>query len=311
MPERVAVDIEHSIRPTTLIKSAALDNVLGVKVLIVSETFQHTGSFKFRAAYNAARQVSATQLLTASSGNFGQALAYACKLLGKSCIVVMPHNSARVKIDAVKQWGGTVELVDTQVLSRMERLNELAREHPKAEVVSAFDDPRIIEGNATLGDELASVSGDFDEVLVPIGGGGLSSGVICGLTRNRCNQPVIGVEPAIADDAYRSLAQGEIVRLEKEPATIADGVRTLSIGRHNWEILKSGLEAVLLVPEDAIAEAVKLLFMKANLKVEPTGALSTAAIIAHPDRFAGKRVACIVSGGNVDPCLFRELIESC
>ncbi len=298
-------------RPATLIRSASLDKILGAQVLIVSETFQHTGSFKFRAAFNAARQISADRLLTASSGNFGQALAYACKLLGKSCIVVMPHNSAGVKIEAVKQWGGTVELVDTNVKGRAERLSELAAQHPEAEVVSAYDDPRIIEGNASLGDELSKISSEFDAVLVPIGGGGLSSGVITGLRRNGCKHPVFGVEPAIANDAARSLAEGNIVKLEAEPQTIADGVRTLSIGQHNWEILKDGLEGVVLVPEDAIAEAVKLLFLKANLKVEPTGALSTAAIIANPDRFAGKKLACIVSGGNVDPALFRELIESC
>lgn len=311
MSDQILASIEHSVRPTTLIRSASLDKVLGAQVLIVSETFQYTGSFKFRAAFNAARQVSSSLLLTASSGNFGQALAYACKLLGKSCIVVMPHNSVRVKIDAVKQWGGTVELVDTQLKSRAERLQELAVEHPEAEVVSAYDDPRIIEGNASLGDELSKISQEFDEVIVPIGGGGLSSGVITGLRRNRCKHPVFGVEPAIANDAAQSLAEGKIVRLEAEPQTIADGVRTLSIGQHNWEILKRELQGVLLVPEDAITEALKLLFMKANLKVEPTGALSTAAIIANPDRFAGKKVACIVSGGNVDPTLFRELIESC
>lgn len=311
MPDKVLAAIEHSVRPTTLIRSASLDNVLGAQILVVSETFQYTGSFKFRAAFNAARQISAKLLLTASSGNFGQALAYACKLLGKSCIVVMPHNSARVKIDAVKQWGGTVELIETQLKSRAQRLQELAAQYPDAEVVSAYDDPRIIEGNASLGEELAKVSHEFEEVIVPIGGGGLSSGVITGLRRNHCEHAVFGVEPAIANDAAQSLAEGKIVRLEAEPQTIADGVRTLSIGQHNWEVLKTGLAGILVVPEDAITEALKLLFMKANLKVEPTGALSTAAVIAHPDRFAGKKVACIVSGGNVDPALFRELIESC
>lgn len=164
------------IRPTTIIESPRLSARLGARIVIASETFQHTGSFKFRAAYNVAASVPQKTLLTASSGNFGQALAYACSQLGKSAIVVMPASSAVVKIDAVREYGGCVELVDTRQKSRAERVRELALEHPEAYVASPYDDPLVIEGNSSLGREIAALAIPFDDVLVPIGGGGLRLG---------------------------------------------------------------------------------------------------------------------------------------
>jgi len=294
-------------RPTTLIESRRLSKRLGLDLTLASETFQHTGSFKFRAAYNVAANVDAPAILTASSGNFGQALAYACSLLSKKAIVVMPETSAQVKMDAVREYGGTVEPVDVRVKSRAERVAELAREHPEAFVASAYDHPLVIEGNATLGRELASF--DFDVVFVAVGGGGLSSGLIQGLREagNRKTQ-VVGAEPLLGNDAARSLAAGHIVRNESEPQTIADGARTVSLGEHNWAILKDGIESIVEVPEENIAEAVRLLFSLANLKAEPTGALGLGALLTDPGRFQGRRVCAVVTGGNVDPEVYRRLI---
>ena len=147
--------LREVIRATTIIEQERLSARLGARVTIASETFQHTGSFKFRAAYNLASQVAERQIITASSGNYGQAMAYACRLLGKSCTVVMPATSAQVKIDAVREYGGTVDLIDVRIISRAARVDELARAHPEAYVASAYDDPLVIEGNASLGEELA------------------------------------------------------------------------------------------------------------------------------------------------------------
>lgn len=295
-------------RPTTLIEARRLSKRLGLDLTIASETFQHTGSFKFRAAYNVAANVEAPTILTASSGNFGQALAYACSLLSKQAIVVMPETSARVKMDAVREYGGTVEPVDVRVKSRAERVAELHREHPEAFVASAYDHPLVIQGNASLGEELASL--DFDVVVVPVGGGGLSSGIIQGL-REAGNQKtrVVGAEPLLGNDAARSLAAGRIVRNESEPMTIADGARTVSLGEHNWAILKDGIEAIVEVPEENIAEAVRLLFSLANLKAEPTGALGIGALLTDPERFRGRRVCAVVTGGNVDPENFQRILS--
>ena len=294
-----------------MVESVKLNNELGMKVLIASETFQHTGSFKFRAAYNVVLSSSAPHLVTASSGNFGQALAYACQLTGKQCTVVMPTTSTKAKIAAVESFGAEVRLVDVAVKSRGEwMLDVLIELGTGVETVSPYDDERVIEGNSTLADELVAFKDDFDSVIVPIGGGGLSAGLIEGFKRNGIDVKIYGAEPLLGNDAARSLEKGEIVSNEKEPATIADGARTLSIGKHNFPILKAGLADILEVEEDDIVTATRLLFMYANLKCEPTGALGLAALMANKARFERKRPLVIVSGGNVDAELYAKLIAS-
>jgi len=297
-------------RPTTFLTFERLSKRLGADVVLASETFQHTGSFKFRAAYNLAAGVPASLIITASSGNFGQAMAYACRLLSKSCIIVMPDSSAKVKVDAVREYGGRVELVDVRVKTRAERVRELALEHRDAYIASAYDDPLVIQGNATLGEELGLVLPRFDVVVAPVGGGGLTSGIITGLkTAGATNVKVVGAEPLLGNDAARSLRAGHIVKNEAEPQTLADGAKTLSLGEHNWAILREGMATIVEVPEDAIAEAVRVLFGLANLKAEPTGALSVGALLVDPAAFSGKRVCLVVSGGNVDPGVYREIIS--
>ncbi|HQU84212.1 MAG TPA: pyridoxal-phosphate dependent enzyme [Pyrinomonadaceae bacterium] len=296
----------EAIRPTTFIESQKLRDFLGIDLTLSSETFQHTGSFKFRAAYNLALNVENEGIVTASSGNFGQALAYACQLTNKKCIVVMPETSAKVKIEAVKSYGATVDLVDTKTVKRAERVAQLAAENPSFYVASAYDDLFVIEGNASIGDELANK--DFDIILSPIGGGGLISGISKGLCRNNSKAELIGAEPLLANDAARSLKVGEIVANDTEPLTLADGARTLSLGKHNWEIIKTGVAEIIEVPDETIAEAVRLLFNLANLKSEPTGALTLGAILENKERFAEKKVCAVVSGGNVDTEIYKKLL---
>jgi len=296
-------------RPTTFIDSPRLTARLGARVLIASETHQWTGSFKFRAAFNVASSVPQTHILTASSGNFGQAMAYACGLLGKSCTVVMPDTSAPVKIDAVREYGGRVDLIDTRAKTRGRRVEELASLHPEAYVASAYDDPLVINGNASLGREIAGIDRHIDMIVVPVGGGGLSSGIITGLRATGKQWKVIGAEPLLANDAARSLAAGRIIANEQEPQTLADGARTLSLGQHNWRILRDGLARIVEAPEQAIAEAVRMLFALANIKAEPTGALGIAAMLTAPDFFRERDVCCVVSGGNVDPALYCRLLS--
>jgi len=297
------------VRPTTFIAARRLSERIGTDVVLASETFQHTGSFKFRAAYHVACSVGHDHILTASSGNFGQAMAYACRLLGKRSTIVMPSTSAQVKVDAVREYGGAVELVDVRTKSRAERVAELASQYPEAYVASAYDDDLVIEGNASLGEELADVEPWFDVVVAPVGGGGLTAGIISGLRRSGCTTRVIGAEPLLANDAARSLREGRLVANELEPQTIADGARTVSLGERNWAILNSGLEAVVEVDEDHIMEAVRMLFCLTNLKSEPTGALGVGALISQPQRFKGQRVCCVVSGGNVDPSVYCDILS--
>jgi threonine dehydratase len=296
------------VRPTTIIESVRLNSALGARLILASETFQTTGSFKFRAAYQVTLRVSQKLLIAASSGNFGQALSYACALTGKSCIIVMPSAASRIKIDAVREYGGDVQFVDTRVTSRKEMVTRLASEHPEAYIASSADDPLVIAGNSSLGVELSSLSDLLDFVVAPIGGGGLVSGIIVGLRQSGAATPVIAAEPLIANDAAQSLREGRIVSLDTEPPTIADGARVLSVGKHNWKILQHGLAGVIEVPENKIVEAVRMLFLLANLKVEPTAALGVAAVLTQAERFQGRTVCCVVSGGNVDPTSYARLI---
>jgi threonine dehydratase len=236
-------------------------------------------------------------------------MALACSMLGKSCTIVMPSTSARVKVDAVREYGGTVDLIDVGRISRAARVEELAREMPDAFVASAYDDPLVIAGNASLGRELAALDREFEIVVAPIGGGGLTSGIISGLRESGKRTTVVAAEPLMANDAARSLRAGHLVVNEAEPQTIADGARTVSVGRHNWKILREGLSAIVEVSEEQIKEAVRLLFGLANLKSEPTGALSIGALLADAERFRGRGVCCVISGANVDPAVYRAILE--
>jgi len=300
--------LEAALLPTTFVRSARLAEHLGLDLVLATETFQHTGSFKFRAAMSVALSVPHPHVLTASSGNFGHAMARACRLTGKACTVVMPRTSAQVKVQAVRENGATVDLIDVRQVSRAQRVAELARRHPEAYVASAYDDAFVIAGNATLGRELARLSPPPDVVVAPVGGGGLMAGIVRGLAESHSRAAVVGAEPLQANDAARSLRAGELVADPCEQETLADGARTVSLGRLNWEILRRGLEGIVEVPEERIVEAVRLLFAIANLKAEPTGALSMAALLTKPERFRGRRVCCVVSGGNVDPGLFCRLL---
>ena len=298
----------EAVRPTTFIESEPLSEHCGAEITVATETFQHTGSFKFRAAYNLALNVSNDEILTASSGNFGQAIAYACTLLNKKCTVVMPETSAKVKIEGVKFFGANVDLIDTKKIGRNERVEELAKQMPGVYVASAYDDLLVIEGNSTLGDEIANYEKDFDAVISPVGGGGLISGISKGLCRNGKPAKLVGAEPLLGNDAFRSLKGGEIIRNEFEPMSIADGARTISLGNHNWEIIQKGVSEIIEVSEENIKEAVRLYFSLANLKVEPTGALTLGAILENTEKFAGKKICLVVSGGNVDTEIYREIL---
>jgi threo-3-hydroxy-L-aspartate ammonia-lyase len=297
-----------SPRSTTIIDSPRLSKRLGATLVLASETLQYTGSFKFRAGYNVAANVRERHVLTASSGNFGQAIALACSLFNKRCTVVMPTTAPKVKVDAVREYGAEVDLVDVAKKGRLERLAELAREFPDAYVASPYDDMLVIEGNSTLGAELFNLDLNLDFIVAPIGGGGLTSGLVKAAERSGTKTQVIAAEPALANDAAESFRAGHLVARADESATIADGAGVLRLGDRNWEILSAGLAGVIEVSEEQIEEGVRLLFALANLKAEPTGALALGAVLADRDRFAGKRVCCVISGGNADPALYAKLI---
>src|SRR6266566_5239986 len=191
--------LPRSIRPTLLLPCPALSERLQCELAIATETFQYTGSFKFRAAYNLLSSIPQQQVIAASSGNFGQAVAYASKLLGKQCTIVMPSTSARVKIEAIQSYGGTVDLIDTHQVSRAERVAQLLAAHPDAFQAQAYDDYRVVTGNSTLGKEILS-AGAFETIIVPIGGGGLSAGIVIARDHLQDRTEIVGAEPFPGND---------------------------------------------------------------------------------------------------------------
>ncbi len=301
--------LPQHIRPTLLLPSPRLSALLQCELTIASETFQYTGSFKFRAAYNLLASVPQRHVVAASSGNFGQAVAYASSLLEKTCTIVMPATSAQVKIAAVRAYGGNVDLIDVHQVSRAQRVAQLLAAQPDAFQAPAYDDYRVVAGNSTLGKEILTVA-DFDSIVVPVGGGGLSSGIVVARDYLHAPTEIIGAEPLTGNDAARSFHSGQLVGNEQESTTVADGARTISLGKLNWAILQHGLADIVEVADELTLEALRQYFLYANLKVEPTGALALGALLAQPERFAGKRVCCIVSGGNVDPAVYVQSLQA-
>jgi threonine dehydratase len=296
-------------RPTTFVTSPRLSAHAGVDLTIATETLQYTGSFKFRGALNTVAHSSASHLIAASSGNFGQALAFACQLLGKRCTIVMPHDAAAVKVEAVRGYGATVDLVNTRVTPRAARLAELLAEFPDAAVAQPSDGEPMLAGNESLGAEILAHEPAFDVVVAPVGGGGVIVGLIRAAARLARRADIWAVEPRVANDVAESFRQGRHVTLPAEPTTLADGVRTLGTSAANWATIREGCRGVVEVDEPQIVKATQLLFALVNLKAEPTGALSLAAVLTEPERFKGQRVCCVVTGGNVDPAVYVRILQ--
>jgi threonine dehydratase len=249
-------------------------------------------------------------LIGSSSGNFGQALAFACQQLNKRCTVVVPKGAVAAKVEAIREFGADIDLIDLSKISRRARLLELATQFPRAYVASGFDDELMIVGNSTIGRELAALAGKVDAIVSPVSGGGLASGIVVGLRESCVNIPVIGVEPLLANHVTRSLRAGRRIEDPSESATIADGARGPSLGTRNWTILRGALRDQIEVSEDAICEAVRVLFRFANLKAEPTGALAVAGLLVDSKRLGFRRVCCVVSGGNVDASTYAAIISN-
>jgi threonine dehydratase len=186
-------------------------------------------------------------------------------------------------------------------------MQQLLVEHPGAFPAPAYDDYRVVAGNSTLGMEILKAA-DFDSIVAPVGGGGLSSGLVIARDYLQARTKIIGAEPLPGNDAARSMRSGHLLANEQEPDTIADGARTLSLGHLNWEILRHGLANIIEVPDTDTLEALRRYFRYVNLKVEPTGALALGALLAQPEQFYGKRVCCVVSGGNVDPATYARAL---
>ncbi len=278
-------------------------------VYVKAENLQRTGAFKFRGAFNTLAQMKDSdpgRVITSSSGNHGQAVAAAGQILGIPVTVVMPTNAIQAKVDAVKRYGGRVVFAGTSSLKREAEARRIG-DGEGGTVIGSFDDARIIAGQGTAGLEILEHLPETDLILVPVGGGGLISGIAVAAKALRPSVEVIGVEPEGAADARDSLRSGSRVTWDRID-TIADGLRTSSVGRLNFEIIRRLVDDILVVSEDEIQAAMRYLAFSAKLTIEPSGAVAFAAVLAGRLQKIYRTTVVLLSGGNVDPTAYAQII---
>ena len=288
------------------------------RLYVKAESLQPIGAFKIRGAYNAIASLGEAErargVITYSSGNHAQGVARAARLLGIPAVVVMPDDAPVIKRDRVARDGAEIVVVGPASDERQARAEKIAVERGLA-IIPPFDDDRIIAGQGTVGLEIVEDMPGVELIVVPVGGGGLASGVATAAKALRPEIRVIGVEPELAADAKASLERGEILRWDAAVVsrTIADGTRTQALGIRTFAHLRANLDAIVTVTEAEIAAAVRLAAERSRLVLEPSGALSIAALAFRAEEvragISGDAVA-VASGGNVDPVAYRRYLET-
>ena len=295
---------------TPLVSVPELSQHAGVPVYLKLESQQPTGAFKTRGAWTAVRRLAPEQrargVITYSSGNHGQAVAFAAQRLGLRAVIVMPETAPRTKVEGVQRWGGEVVFAGRTSEDRYRRAMELAVSEGLT-VIPPFDHPDVIAGQATVAVEILEQLPEVEWVATPVGGGGLAAGVAVALAALKPATRLATVEPEGSAALAAALAAGHIVRLERT-ASIADGLLPLSVGKLNFAILQGRAEPVL-VSEAAIAEATRWLNVEKQLVVEPSGAVTTAAVRCGALRPTGP-IVLVVSGGNADSAALAQLTAS-
>ena len=300
--EDAAHRLEGVANRTPVVTSRTLDERLGARLFLKCESFQRMGAFKFRGAYNAISRLSADEwrrgVITYSSGNHAQAVALASRLLGATATVVMPADAPSAKRLATEGYGAKVVGYEPSRENREDVTRRLQAEGGQV-LIPPFDHPHVIAGQGTAAKELFEEVGALDLLLVPCGGGGLLSG--CALAARRLNPSgrIVGVEPELGDDATRSFKTGTLQTVHN-PRTIADGARTPSLGQITFPLVRANVDDMVTVSDDALLDALRFVWERLKLVVEPTGALGLAAAWAGKVDVAAKRVGVIVSGGNAD-----------
>ena len=289
------------IHKTPVLTSRLLNNMVGAELFFKCENFQRMGAYKMRGATNAILQLTEEQksmgVVTHSSGNFAQALSLAANSLGVKAYIVMPSSAPQVKKDAVKEYGGKI----LECESTLEARNAMAdriRSETGATFIHPSNDLNVIAGQGTACMELLEEKPDLDFVVVPVGGGGLIAGTALAAHYFGNNCKVIGGEPFEVDDAYRSLISGKI-ELNKTTDTIADGLKT-QLGDKNFPLIRKYVNSIIRVTEDEIITAMQLVWERMKIIIEPSSAVAFAAVLREKEKFKGKKVGIIISGGNVD-----------
>jgi threo-3-hydroxy-L-aspartate ammonia-lyase len=297
---------------TPVLSSAALDGMVGAHVVLKAECFQRAGAFKFRGAYNKVSSLDLAQrgrgVVAYSSGNHGQGVGLAARLLGAPATIVMPSDAPASKVEATRGYGAQVVVYDRFTEDREAIGAALAEERGLA-LVKPYDDPLIMAGQGTAALELLDDAGGFDVFVAPVGGGGLMAGCAT-VVRDRCpDARIVGVEPEAGDDYKRSLEAGRRITIEV-PRTIADGQQLTTPGELTFEVNRRLVDEIVTVSDGQIVDAMGLLFERLKVVAEPSGACALAALLAGKiDVPAGARVGVILSGGNVSAARFAELLR--
>jgi threonine dehydratase len=293
--------IKNYIHRTPVLTSEQINKITGAEIYFKCENFQKVGAFKSRGACNAVFSLAEDQLAkgvaTHSSGNHAQALARAAMLRGIKAYIVMPNDSSKVKIEAVKGYGGIITFCTPSLETRELTLAKVINETGATEI-HPYENPMIIAGQATAAKELIEDTKKLDIIIAPVGGGGLLGGTALSTHYFSPDTKVIAAEPEMANDAFLSF-YGEKYVPSINPQTIADGLRT-SVGMINFEIIKKHVSQIITVKEETIITAMKLVWERMKILIETSAAVPLAAIIENQELFAGKKVGIIISGGNVD-----------
>ena len=283
------------------------------RLYLKPENQQPIGAFKLRGAYNKIASLSEDErkrgVISYSSGNHAQGVAYAARALKVKAVIVMPNNAPAIKREATAALGAEIVLVGPGSTERQLKAEELAAQHGYV-IVPPYNDEKIIAGQGTIGLEILEDLPGVEAVFSPVGGGGLISGVAAAIKLSKPEVQVIGVEPELAADAQASLRAGKIVQFPAEQVsrTIADGLRTQSVGAINFEHMQCFVDAIVTVSEDEIRHALKLLAVNPETVAEPSGAVATAGFLFHADQFPETELnVAIISGGNIEPKMLEEL----
>jgi threonine dehydratase len=297
---------------TPVLSSQQLNDAVGGTVVLKAEHLQRTGAFKFRGAYNALAQLDpeeqARGVLTYSSGNHAQGIALAGRALGVATTIIMPNNAPAIKRTATEGYGATVITYDPEEATREDLAAELAAAQDLP-IIPPYDHPHIIAGQGTAGLELLQEHPDLDVLLVCCGGGGLLSGCALAADTLAPDCRVIGVEPEAGDDATRSFQTGTLQTVHN-PDTIADGARTPYLGEHTLPLVLQLADDMVTVPDAALVDGMRFMATRLKQVIEPTGALALAGLLSGAVALDGRKAGVLISGGNVDPTVFAQLIST-
>ena len=300
--------VKSVVHKTPLLTSRDLNKRCGNEVFLKAENFQRVGAFKIRGAYNKIASLTQDEkhcgIVAHSSGNHAQGVALAAQLLHVKATVVMPKNSPRIKVEATQSYGADVIFCEDSSDDRERGAKTLQTQYGYA-LVPPFDDDKIIAGQGTVMLEVAQELASLDYLFVPVGGGGLISGCAVAAKHYFPNIKVIGVETEPANDCQQSFRKKEIVRIAP-PGTIADGMRTQSIGKRNFEIIMNYVDDIITVTDTQVIEMMRYFMQRMKIIVEPTGAVAPAAVFHNILHVADKKICTTISGGNVEPTLLKQ-----